>query len=107
MLEARGVRSVLKVTVIDDVEPSHSDQFIKECLDRLNVRIWNWYKVDLCCDVILTSTKNARDVKLYSSGSNAVLKGWSSPEGLAKLKEVRLQTRSPLLCKDMLTGDDI
>lgn len=89
-LKAQGVNSVLKVTVIDDVEPSHSDQVIEECLGGLNVRIWNWFKVDLCSDVILKSAKNARDVTLYSSGNNAVLKGWSSPEGLAKLEGVSL-----------------
>ncbi|KAK4222100.1 hypothetical protein QBC38DRAFT_504306, partial [Podospora fimiseda] len=86
-LKDQGVKSVLKVTVIDDVEPSHSDQVIEECLNELNVRTWNWYKVDLCCDVILKSASNARDVTLYSSGNNAVLKGWSSPEGLPKLKQ--------------------
>ncbi|KLU81870.1 hypothetical protein MAPG_00951 [Magnaporthiopsis poae ATCC 64411] len=62
------------------------DQVIEECLNGLNVRIWNWFKADLCSDVILKSAKNARDLTLYSPGNNAVLKGWSSPEGLAKLE---------------------
>lgn len=84
-----GVSSVLKVTVIDDGENCHSDEAIEACMEGLEVRSWNWYRVDLCCDVILNSASRVKDVALYSSGNNAVLKGWSSPSGLAKLKNVR------------------
>ena len=94
-LKKRHVKSVLKVTVIDDVEPSHSDEAIEACMDQLDVRIWNWYKVDVCCDVIINSAKRARDVTLYSSGNNAVLVGWSSSAGLARLPEVGL-IRKPM-----------
>ena len=87
-LEQQRVKSVLKVAVIDDAYPSHSDRAIEKCLNRFDIRVWNWYKVDLCCSVILKAAKRARDVTLYSSGNNAVLMGWSSPEGLPKLGEV-------------------
>ncbi|KAK1252160.1 hypothetical protein MKX08_003347 [Trichoderma sp. CBMAI-0020] len=91
-LKRRHVKSVLKVTVIDNVEPSHSDETIEECLKGLDVRIWNWYKMDLCCDVIFQSAPEVKDVTLYSSGNNATLMGWSSPEGIPKLKTLdRLQ----------------
>ncbi|RYP40703.1 hypothetical protein DL768_010602 [Monosporascus sp. mg162] len=86
-LKANHVGSILKVTVIDDLEPSHSDEAIETCIDDLNVRVWNWYKVDLSCQVILNSARNVRDVTLYSSGNNAVLMGWSSSSGLALLPE--------------------
>jgi hypothetical protein len=87
-LKSRRVKSILKVTVVDNVEPSHSDEVIEICLEGLDIRYWNWFKVDLCCDVIQRSAPRVKDVILYSSGNNAALKGWSSPSGLAKLEEV-------------------
>jgi hypothetical protein len=89
-LKSCNVKSVLTVTVVDNVEPSHSDEAIEACMSKLDVQFWNWYKIDLCCDVILNSAKSAKDVTLYSSGNNAVLVGWSSPAGLPKLEEVSL-----------------
>ncbi|CAK7209195.1 hypothetical protein SEUCBS140593_000413 [Sporothrix eucalyptigena] len=95
------VKSVIKVSVVDDVEPSHSDEAIELCLgptrsadgkkktSGLDVRIWNWFKIDLCIDVIIASAPNVRDVTLYSSGNNAVLVGWSSSIGLPQLKELK------------------
>ena len=91
-LKKHHVKSVLKVSVVDDAEPSHSDEAIELCLSGLNVRIWNWYKVDLSCDVIVNTAPNTRDVTLYSSGSNAILIGWSSSAGLPQLKQVRLSS---------------
>ena len=82
------MQSILSVAVMDDVEPSHSDEAIENCMTGLDVKVWNWRKLDLCSDVIFCSAPNATDVTLYSSGSNAVLLGWSSPVGLPKLKNV-------------------
>ncbi|KAK1779759.1 hypothetical protein QBC45DRAFT_325176 [Copromyces sp. CBS 386.78] len=86
-LKRLQVKSVLKVTVMDDAELSHSDEAIETCMKDLDVRIWNWRRVDLCIDIISTSAPNVTDVTLYSSGNNAVLVGWSSKGGLPKLKE--------------------
>ncbi|CAK7226324.1 hypothetical protein SCUCBS95973_006163 [Sporothrix curviconia] len=100
-LKKHNVKSVIKVSVVDDVEPSHSDEAIELCLgpvrgpdgkkktEGLDVRIWNWFKIDLCIDVIYASAPNVRDVTLYSSGNNAVLVGWSSSAGLPRLKELK------------------
>ncbi|KAK3947892.1 hypothetical protein QBC32DRAFT_328222 [Pseudoneurospora amorphoporcata] len=88
-LKRLQVKSVLKVTVMDDAELSHSDEVIETCMKDLDVRIWNWRRVDLCIDVISTSAPNVTDVTLYSSGNNAVLVGWSSKGGLPKLKELK------------------
>lgn len=88
-LERNHVDSILEVTVVDNAEPYHSDEVIEACLYRFDVRVWNWYKVDLCCQVILNAARNVTDVTLYSSGNNAVLTGWSSSSGLAMLPKVR------------------
>ncbi|KAK4225133.1 hypothetical protein QBC38DRAFT_457589 [Podospora fimiseda] len=80
------VQSILKVAVVDDVEPSHSEESIENCVENFDVRIWNWYKLDLCCSVITRKAPRARDVTLYWSGNNAVLMGWGSPAGLPSLK---------------------
>lgn len=87
-LKLENVRTVLKVTVFDDKEPSHSDEAIEACMEGLNVRNWNWRKMDLCSDVILYSAPKVTHVTLYSSGNNAVLVGWSSCMGLPQLKRV-------------------
>ncbi|KAJ4385943.1 hypothetical protein N0V85_007957 [Neurospora sp. IMI 360204] len=86
-LKSLHVKFVLKVTVMDDAELSHSDEAIETCMKGLDVRVWNWRRVDLCIDVISSSAPNVTDVTLYSSGNNAVLVGWSSKGGLPKLKE--------------------
>lgn len=104
-LKSRKVKSVMSVTVVDDVEPSHSDEAIEACVNTLDVRTWNWYKVDLCCSVLINSAPHVRDVTLYSSGNNAVLMGWSSRDGLAMLEQVctfissqKLETYDDVLC---------
>lgn len=92
-LRSCGVESVMKVSVTDNGDVSHSDEAIEAGMKGLGVRVWNWWRTDLCCDVILRSASGVRDVTLYSSGNNAVLAGWASPSGLAKLKEVRMVER--------------
>ncbi|KAF4467266.1 Peptidase S8 S53 subtilisin kexin sedolisin [Fusarium albosuccineum] len=88
-LKEGGVSSVLKLTVFDNGDPPHSDEAIEECVGGLNVRVWNWFKVDLCADVILKSAPNVKHLTLYSSGNNAVLKSWSSRGSLPSLKKIR------------------
>ncbi|KAK2471616.1 hypothetical protein H9L39_16607 [Fusarium oxysporum f. sp. albedinis] len=82
-LHKGGVRKILKVTVIDDELPAHKDAAIVECLRRFGVEIWDWKKVDLCSEVIAASTSLVREICLYSSGNQAVLKGWSAAGGFA------------------------
>ena len=82
------VRAIIKVTVIDDVEPSHSDAAIENCLQGFDIETWNWKKFDICSEVIYNSAPNVKEVILYSSGNNAVLLGWSSSAGLNKLRKV-------------------
>ncbi|RWA08804.1 hypothetical protein EKO27_g6306 [Xylaria grammica] len=86
-LRLLDVRSIVKVTVIDDVEPSHSDAAIEACLEGFNIEKWNWKKFDICSNVILKAAPNVQDVILYSSSNNAVLLGWASSMGLCKLKK--------------------
>ncbi|KAK3490308.1 peptidase S8/S53 domain-containing protein [Neurospora hispaniola] len=88
-LKELHVKSVMKVTVMDEGKLSHSDEAIERCMGGLDVKIWNWRRVDLCIDVIANSAPNVTDVTLYSSGNNAVFVGWSSIGGLPKLKKLR------------------
>jgi hypothetical protein len=54
----------------------------------MSVEDWDWRKADLCTEVIYTVAPMARIVHLYWSGNNATLRGWSEPEGLAKLEKL-------------------
>lgn len=89
-----GVSSIMTVRVIDYGDVGHSDEAIEKCMKGFGVRSWNWYRLDLPCDVILTSAKEVKDVALCSSGNNAVLAGWASPSGLVKLAKVRITLAS-------------
>lgn len=87
-LSDQGVKFVREVIVSDEGEPPHSDEAIEICLKDLDVKIWNWQKVDVCSEVILEAAPNVEDVTLCASGNNAVLVGWSGPSGLPKLQNV-------------------
>jgi hypothetical protein len=78
----------VEITVIDDMEPSHSDAAIEACLKGFKIESWNWKKFDICSDVIFNAAPDVKHVILYSSGNNAVLLGWSSSAGLCRLKKV-------------------
>ncbi|TGO47460.1 hypothetical protein BOTNAR_0524g00070 [Botryotinia narcissicola] len=76
-----GVKSIIKVMVIDDGDPSHADSAIEGALCGFKVEIWDWKKIDICSDVIANSTNIVKDVSLYCSGNKSVQMGWTSPHG--------------------------
>ena len=84
-----GVRRILKVRVHDDGDTSHSDEIIENTLNRFQVEVWDWKKFDLCSETIFKAAPDVREISLYSSGNNAILRSWSCEDGLAKLKKVR------------------
>ncbi|KAH6851065.1 peptidase S8/S53 domain-containing protein [Chaetomium sp. MPI-CAGE-AT-0009] len=88
-LRSRGVKKILKLTVVDDQEPSHTDSSIERALRGFDVEIWDWKQADLNSDVIYYVAPRARVIHLYSTGNNAVLMGWASPYGLPKFDEGR------------------
>jgi hypothetical protein len=89
-LKENNVKTILSLIVVDAEEPSHADAEIEECVKGFQVEEWDWQKVDLCTDVIYNTAKTAEEVSLCSSGNNAVLVGWSSKAGLARLPNVSL-----------------
>ncbi|KAL9566297.1 hypothetical protein ACKAV7_009656 [Fusarium commune] len=91
-LRKKGVETVLRVFV-QDSDPdylSHSDEAIEKALGGMGVEVWDWNKTDLCTEVIVNAAPKIREVHLYWSGNNAVLRGWSEAGGLAKLRELGL-----------------
>ncbi|KAI0382948.1 hypothetical protein F5Y04DRAFT_251481 [Hypomontagnella monticulosa] len=86
--DEKKVKTTLKVIVDDLQEPAHSDDAIEACLAGMGVETWDWRKVDLSPEVIQKVAPDARIVHLYWSGNNAVLRGWSEPDGLKKLKKL-------------------
>ncbi|KAF4629159.1 hypothetical protein G7Y89_g8986 [Cudoniella acicularis] len=86
----KGVRRILKVTVHDDTgQIAHSDEVIQTALPDFDVEILDWCKVDLCPETIYRACRNLRWLRLKWSGNNAVLRAWSEPEGLPRLKQLR------------------
>lgn len=87
-LHDKGVRHIIRVIVDDTLNP-HSDLAIESALSGLKVDIWDWRKIDLCPETIVRAAPHVREVSLYWSGNNAVLRGWSEPNGLKRLKELK------------------
>lgn len=89
-LRKKEVKAVLSIIVDDSDSPAHSDEAIEDALKMTTgVEHWDWNKTDLCTEVIYKAAPNAREVHLYWSGNNAVLRGWSEEGGLKKLRELK------------------
>ncbi|RKU46266.1 hypothetical protein DL546_006500 [Coniochaeta pulveracea] len=88
-LKEKHVKKIIKVIVEDLEEPSHHDEAIEDCVDGMNVEIWDWRKLDISPDIIKTKAPNVREVNLYWSGNNVVLRGWSEGDGLRQLKKLK------------------
>ncbi|RYP61446.1 hypothetical protein DL770_009787 [Monosporascus sp. CRB-9-2] len=94
--EEAGVEKIIELIVDDSHPPPHTDRQIEESVKPFDVEIWNWHKVDLCVETIAVAAPNVREVNLYWSGNNAVLRGWSdSKGGLAQLRHLRKVTVHP------------
>ena len=96
-LRGRGVEKILKVIVDDKTKP-HRDEEIEEVLagkgarppaKSFDVEVLDWRKEDLCPEMIQSAAPRVRELHLQWSGRNAVLRGWSEPEGLPKLECLR------------------
>lgn len=88
-LRKKGVKTVLKVIIDDKIMPAHSDEAIEDALNLMGVEVWDWKKTDLCSEVIHKVAPKVREVHLYWSGNNAVLRGWSEEGGLKRLPDLR------------------
>lgn len=88
-LRKRDVKKIVRVIVMDGKEVPHTDEAIVESLKDFEVEVWDWRKFDTCSETIRLAAKDVRILHLYSSGINAVLRGWSSEQGLVLLEKVR------------------
>jgi hypothetical protein len=88
----QNVKKLVEVIVEDfgdDEKKSHSDEVILYCLQDLDVEIWNWAKLDVSSNLIFEACgSHLREVHLYCSGQDAVLRSWADCHGLVQLKNV-------------------
>ncbi|KAF5020073.1 hypothetical protein F66182_7915 [Fusarium sp. NRRL 66182] len=82
-LKQKGVNKIIKVIVEDMESPSHSDEAIEKALKPFDVEILDWRRVDLDPTSLSEIGQCLREVRLYWSGRNSVLRAWSEPGGLA------------------------
>lgn len=81
----KKVQSIMKV-IVDDLEsPSHCDESIETALKPFEIEILDWRKIDLCPETICNACQHLREVHLWWSGNNALLRAWSEPDGLVNL----------------------
>lgn len=96
----KKVERILKV-IVNDSNPQlrpHADEAIEMCLRGFNVESLEWSKQDLDPVTICEIGQSLRSLSLVWGGQNAVLRGWSDPEGLRAL---------PKLSVVHLTGTDV
>ena len=91
-----GVRKVLEANIEDDDTEPHCDEAIEIALQGLDVEILNWKKFDLCSDVLWNAARDVKELFLYSSANNDVLRSWSAKDGLGRLPKV-MMIREPSL----------
>ncbi|MCJ1353824.1 MAG: hypothetical protein MMC33_003811 [Icmadophila ericetorum] len=75
-LRENKVTKILHLKVEEDRYNPHSDDDIKSRVESL-VEFWDWEKVDICATVIKKAAPGMKELSLYSSGNNSVLKSWS------------------------------
>lgn len=86
-LKENKVKHIIHLRVYDIEHPSHSCESIENALCDLNVvKVWDWAKLDIDSETLLKAAPNIKELVLYWSGSNIVLRGWSEPAGLKKLR---------------------
>lgn len=88
-LRRRNVKEVLRIIVEDDLDNPHSDEVIVTAIKGLGVEVWDWKKYDICSETIREAAPDVQVVHLYTSGNNAVLRGWSDQDGLRRLTKVK------------------
>ncbi|KAK4445312.1 hypothetical protein QBC34DRAFT_413315 [Podospora aff. communis PSN243] len=81
----KKVRRVIRVMIKDLSTPSHNEEAIEQALSRLHVEHLDWQIADICPAVVRGVGDFVATLALYWSGNNAVLRGWSEPEGLPRL----------------------
>ena len=94
------VQKIFTVDVDDEGQEPHTNAAIRQCLRGIDskgkptrdfkVEVWKWKKFDICSDTIFIAAPEAREVHLFSRGNTAVLRGWASETGLAKLKRASI-----------------
>lgn len=87
-LRNKGVKRVIRVIVDDTLDPAHSDEAIETALGGLRVEKWDWKKFDISIETIFNAAPHTREVCLYWSGNNAVLRGWAELGGLHLLTKL-------------------
>jgi len=91
----RNVKRIIHVSVESPPRPnwpSYDDELIDGALKGFQIEVLDWGKADLSLEVIRSVGCKLREVRLYWSGSSAVFRGWSTPEGLVSSEIGNLTT---------------
>jgi hypothetical protein len=86
--DSRNVKEILRIIVEDDLDNPHSDEVIEETIEPFGVEVWDWRKYDISSETIRRAAPGVKELYLYTTGNNAVLRGWSDQDGLRMLKKV-------------------
>lgn len=89
----KGVEYIIKLTVNDKDGTPHYDETIVKSLQKFEVEILDWQKVGLRPQVIQNASQGWRNfhrLHLWWNRNNDVPEGWSNPDGLATLKNLKI-----------------
>jgi hypothetical protein len=105
--EKKKVRKIIRLNVRDSLHHPHSEEVIETAIAPFDIESLDWKRLDLSIDSIFLAAPNVRELRLYSSGSQAALRHWIGSEGVRKLKEVSLVPYggfSPILESSLMYG---
>ena len=83
------VEKIIRVVADDLGNEPHSDESIEEVLAPFQVEELDWRKMDICPMTLRRIGDQLRVLYLYWGGNNAVLRSWSEPDGLPRLKKLQ------------------
>jgi hypothetical protein len=83
------VDKIIRVVADDLNNEPHSDESIEKVLGPLKVEEFDWRKMDMCPRTLRHIGDELRVLYLYWGGNNAVLRSWSEPDGLPRLRKLQ------------------
>lgn len=79
-LRSKGVKRIMRVEVEDMETPPHSDQAIEAMLGAFEIEVLDWKRLDLDARTVRGAGRALREIFLYWSGRNSVLRSWSDQD---------------------------
>ncbi|KAF4997527.1 hypothetical protein FDECE_12057 [Fusarium decemcellulare] len=107
LYDQKQVTGIYELRVRDSLFIPHSEQVIKSCLDKFNIEVLDWERLDLSLEPLRDTCKNLKHLTLYGSSWSS-LQYWTSEEVIAlfdsiftKIRKVTIVVITDLIGKEL------